>query len=106
MTRLPFAASHTTALAPEAALESAAADAGGQAVPAAHRAGLGGGGKGLPARGGNLLFHIALLGVLVSIGLGGLFGYKANRLLVEGTSFSNTVTALDEFHPGPPGVPG
>jgi cytochrome c biogenesis protein len=49
---------------------------------------------------GNLLFHIALLGLLVSIGLGGLFGYKANRLLVSGTSFANTVTALDEFHPG------
>ena len=32
--------------------------------------------------------------------LGGLFGYKANRLLVSGTSFANTVTALDEFHPG------
>jgi cytochrome c biogenesis protein len=49
---------------------------------------------------GNLLFHIALLGLLVSIGLGGLFGYKADRLLVTGSSFSNTVTALDEFHPG------
>ena len=32
--------------------------------------------------------------------LGGLFGYKANRLLVSGTSFANTVTALDQFRPG------
>ena len=32
--------------------------------------------------------------------LGGLFGYKANRLLVSGTSFANTVTALDTFRPG------
>jgi len=49
---------------------------------------------------GNLLFHLALLGLLGAIALGGLFGYKANRLLVSGTSFANTVTALDEFHPG------
>ncbi len=49
---------------------------------------------------GNLLFHIALMGVLVSIGVGGLFGYKADRLLVEGTSFADTVTDLDAYHPG------
>ena len=49
---------------------------------------------------GNLLFHLALLGLLGAVALGGLFGYKANRLLVSGTSFANTVTALDEFHPG------
>jgi cytochrome c biogenesis protein len=49
---------------------------------------------------GNLLFHLALLALLASVALGGLFGYKANRLLVSGTSFANTVTALDEFRPG------
>ena len=49
---------------------------------------------------GNLLFHLALLGLLGAVALGGVFGYKANRLLVSGTSFANTVTALDEFHPG------
>jgi cytochrome c biogenesis protein len=49
---------------------------------------------------GNLLFHLALLGVLVAVALGGLFGYKADRLLVEGTTFADTQSALDEFHPG------
>jgi cytochrome c biogenesis protein len=49
---------------------------------------------------GNLLFHLALLGVLVAIALGGLFGYKADRLLVQGTSFADTPTDLDEFYPG------
>jgi cytochrome c biogenesis protein len=49
---------------------------------------------------GNLLFHLALLGLLGAVALGGVFGYKANRLLVSGTSFANTVTALDVFHPG------
>ena len=49
---------------------------------------------------GNLLFHLALLGVLVSVALGGLFGYKADRLLVQGTTFADTQSALDEFYPG------
>jgi cytochrome c biogenesis protein len=56
--------------------------------------------KGHRREAGNLLFHLALLGVLVSIGLGGLFGYKANRLLVQGQSFADTVTDLDVYHPG------
>ncbi len=49
---------------------------------------------------GNLLFHLALLGVLVSVALGGLFGYKADRLLVQGDTFADTASALDEFYPG------
>jgi len=49
---------------------------------------------------GNLLFHVALLGLLVSVALGGLFGYKANKLLVEGQTFANTPVGLDAFHPG------
>ena len=56
--------------------------------------------KGYRREVGNLLFHIALIGVLVSIGVGGLFGYKADRLMVEGSSFADTVTDLDAFHPG------
>jgi cytochrome c biogenesis protein len=56
--------------------------------------------KGHRREAGNLLFHLALLGVLVSIGLGGVFGYKANRLLVEGNTFADTVTNLDVYHPG------
>ncbi len=49
---------------------------------------------------GNLLFHVALLGLLVSVALGGLFGYKGNKLLVEGDTFANTPVGLDVFHPG------
>src|SRR5208282_3405468 len=56
--------------------------------------------KGYLREAGNLLFHLALLGVLVSVALGGLFGYKADRLLVQGDTFADTVSALDEFHPG------
>jgi cytochrome c biogenesis protein len=98
--RLPYSVSYATALAPQQALDAAA-----QALSARHfrlRTGPGwvSAEKGYLREVGNLLFHMALLGLLVSIGLGGLFGYKADRLLVTGTSFPNTVTALDEFHPG------
>jgi cytochrome c biogenesis protein len=56
--------------------------------------------KGYLREAGNLLFHLALLGVLVSVALGGLFGYKADRLLIQGQTFADTASALDEFHPG------
>ena len=54
---------------------------------------------------GNLLFHIALLALLLSVGLGGIFGYKANRLLIVGQGFANTPTDLDVVPPGPAGEP-
>ena len=38
--------------------------------------------------------------MLVSVALGGLFGYKADRLLVQGQTFADTASALDEFYPG------
>ncbi len=56
--------------------------------------------KGYRREVGNLLFHVALMGVLISIGLGGVFGYKADRLLVEGGSFADTITDVDAYHPG------
>jgi cytochrome c biogenesis protein len=104
--RLPRSAEYATALPPRAAVEVAArvlaghgfrvrraddADAGPDWVSAE---------KGYLREAGNLLFHLALLGVLVSVALGGLFGYKADRLLIQGQSFADTVSALDEWHPG------
>src|ERR1700733_258801 len=100
LSRLPFAVSYATPLAPEAALESAAKALSGKRFRMRTGPGWVSAEKGYLREVGNLLFHMALLGLLVSIGLGGLFGYKADRLLVTGTSFANTLTALDEFHPG------
>jgi len=100
LTRLPLSDSFRTTLTPEAALESAAAMLSGKRFRVRAEPGWVAAEKGYLREAGNLLFHIALLGVLVSIAMGGLYGYKADRLLVEGTSFSNTVTALDEFYPG------
>ncbi|WP_246527556.1 cytochrome c biogenesis protein ResB [Pseudarthrobacter albicanus] len=49
---------------------------------------------------GNLVFHSALIGVLISVAAGGLFGYSGQRILVEGDTFVNTLVGYDQFTPG------
>ncbi|QOT22880.1 cytochrome c biogenesis protein ResB [Paenarthrobacter sp. YJN-D] len=49
---------------------------------------------------GNLVFHTSLIGVLVSVAIGGLFGYSGQRILVEGETFVNTLVGYDQFTPG------
>src|SRR6266566_2410953 len=100
LSQLPCAARYETALAPGEAVAAAA-------VVLRHRRyrlrtgdGWVAGEKGYRREAGNLLFHLALLALLGAIALGGLFGYKADKLLVEGDSFANTASSLDEFHPG------
>ncbi|MFP3467356.1 cytochrome c biogenesis protein ResB [Leifsonia sp. SIMBA_070] len=49
---------------------------------------------------GNLVFHIALLGVLLAIGVGGGFGYTGQKIVVEGQSFVNSLPSYNSFNPG------
>lgn len=49
---------------------------------------------------GNLVFHTSLIGVLVAVAAGGLFGYSGQRILVEGDTFVNTLVGYDQFNPG------
>lgn len=49
---------------------------------------------------GNLIFHTALVGVLVAVAIGGGFGFSGQRVIVEGQSFVNTLAAYDSFNPG------
>lgn len=49
---------------------------------------------------GNLVFHSALVGVLLAVGLGGGFGYTGQRVVVEGYAFSNSLASYDSFNPG------
>ncbi|GAA2245389.1 cytochrome c biogenesis protein ResB [Herbiconiux moechotypicola] len=49
---------------------------------------------------GNLVFHSALVGILVTVGIGGGFGYQGQRVVVEGQTFVNTLLAYDSFNPG------
>ncbi|MEV0582998.1 cytochrome c biogenesis protein ResB [Nonomuraea sp. NPDC050310] len=56
--------------------------------------------KGYLREAGNLMFHVSLLGLLVAVALGSLYGYRGNVLVVEGDGFANTVATYDRFIPG------
>src|SRR5689334_17358911 len=49
---------------------------------------------------GNLLFHIAVVGVLVGVAVGALFGYRGSAVVTEGDDFSNVLTQYDDFASG------
>lgn len=49
---------------------------------------------------GNLIFHGALVGILITVGFGGGYGFAGQRVLVEGQTFVNTLLAYDSFSPG------
>jgi len=100
LSRLPESARWTTGLSPDEALEKVRAvlrskrfrvDVADDSVAAE---------KGYLRETGNLVFHIALLGLLLAIGLGGSLGYKGNVLVTEGDGFANTVASYDRFEPG------
>ncbi|MFJ6003955.1 cytochrome c biogenesis protein ResB [Arthrobacter sp. NPDC092385] len=56
--------------------------------------------RGFMKEAGNLLFHTALIGVLVSVAIGGVFGYRGQKLIVEGEGFTNALIGYDSFSPG------
>ncbi|MDT0402565.1 cytochrome c biogenesis protein ResB [Streptomyces edwardsiae] len=49
---------------------------------------------------GNLLFHIALIVMLIAFGWGQLYKSEGNKLIVEGDGFANTLTQYDDFKSG------
>jgi cytochrome c biogenesis protein len=103
LNRMPHSASYPSPLPPDEAVSAAASVLGGHRFRLRRsddQASWVSAEKGYLREAGNLLFHLALLGVLVSIAIGGVFGYKANKLLVEGQGFHDTPSALDEIHLG------
>ena len=49
---------------------------------------------------GNIVFHLALVGLLVSVAAGQLFQYRGQAIVVEGRGFANAVTDYDTFVAG------
>ncbi|MQS38268.1 cytochrome c biogenesis protein ResB [Streptomyces katsurahamanus] len=49
---------------------------------------------------GNLIFHVALIVMLVAFAVGQLFKSEGGKLIVEGDGFSNTLTHYDDFRSG------
>ncbi|MGI9198060.1 MAG: cytochrome c biogenesis protein ResB [Candidatus Nanopelagicales bacterium] len=56
--------------------------------------------KGYLRETGNLLFHAALIALLVSVAYGSLFGWRGNVIVREGTGFSDTLTQYDAWGGG------
>ncbi|MCR6712427.1 MAG: cytochrome c biogenesis protein ResB [Demequina sp.] len=49
---------------------------------------------------GNLVFHVALIGILCSVAYGAAFIYRGQAIIVEGDTFTNSVVAYDTFSSG------
>jgi cytochrome c biogenesis protein len=56
--------------------------------------------KGYSRETGNLVFHLALLGLLAAVAYGSLFGFKGTVIVREGSSFADTRAQFDSFTPG------
>ncbi|MEU0108445.1 cytochrome c biogenesis protein ResB [Streptomyces sp. NPDC006251] len=56
--------------------------------------------KGYLREAGNLLFHVALIVMLLAFAAGQLFNSEGGKLIVEGDGFSNTLTQYDDFRSG------
>ena len=50
---------------------------------------------------GNLVFHVALVFVIVGVAIGHLFGWKGDVIVPVGQTFANTLSRYDTFAPGP-----
>ena len=57
--------------------------------------------KGYLRETGNLVFHVALIGVLVGVAVGHLLGWKGDVIVPVGKTFANTLSRYDTFSPGP-----
>ena len=56
--------------------------------------------KGYLRETGNLVFHLSLVGLLVGVALGGMYGFKGTVLVKEGDGFANTIISYDDVDPG------
>ena len=56
--------------------------------------------KGYLREAGNLVFHVALIVMLVAFAVGQLWKSEGGKLIVDGDGFSNTLTQYDDFKSG------
>jgi cytochrome c biogenesis protein len=57
--------------------------------------------KGYLKETGNLVFHLALIFVIVGVAVGHLFGWKGDVIVPVGKTFANSLIQYDTFSPGP-----
>lgn len=110
MLRMPVAQEFTTAAPPDEVLALARSNLASQRwrarAGASTEPGSGAGSgwvaaeKGYSRETGNLVFHLALILVLVAVAFGGVLGWKGNVIVREGSGFSNTLTQYDAWGGG------
>ncbi|WP_256105503.1 cytochrome c biogenesis protein ResB [Streptomyces sp. ODS05-4] len=100
LTRLPAYTSWRTEASPEQVDEAALRLLKGRRYRAHAVKGSVAGEKGYLREAGNLLFHIALIVMLVAFATGQLFKSEGGKLVVEGDGFSNTLPLYDDFRSG------
>ncbi|MCY4724845.1 cytochrome c biogenesis protein ResB [Nocardioides sp. STR2] len=102
LTRLPESASYTTDDAPEVVLARAAEELKGRRFRVARADDSVDAERGYLREAGNLVFHLAVIVVLVGVAAGSLLGYKGGVILLNGEDygFSNNLTQYDDFAPG------
>ncbi|HQR80273.1 MAG TPA: cytochrome c biogenesis protein ResB, partial [Actinomycetota bacterium] len=49
---------------------------------------------------GNLLFHLCFILLLLAVAVGGLFGWSARVIVIEGKGFTGSLTQFDSFRKG------
>ncbi|ASU86433.1 cytochrome c biogenesis protein ResB [Nocardiopsis gilva YIM 90087] len=106
LNRMPYCARFTTDKAPDAVLEHARSvlkgyrmetDAPADAATCTSSIAAE---KGYLRETGNVVFHLALLAILLAVAAGSFYGYRGNMLVVEGTGFANGVPSYDAYYPG------
>ena len=98
--KLPAHQSVLVAATPAQVLEQAAEDLGKRGFRVRREADFVSAEKGYLHETGNLIFHAALVVILIGVATGSLYGYRGNVLVREGQGFSNTLTQYDSFKPG------
>ncbi|WP_433244788.1 cytochrome c biogenesis protein ResB [Actinomadura nitritigenes] len=98
--RLPQSVSYETDDAPEDVLAEARKVLRGRRFRVDVSGGAAAAEKGYLGETGNLVFHLALLGLLFALGAGNMFGYRGSVLITEGKTFANSLGQYDEFTPG------
>ncbi|MEU6058502.1 cytochrome c biogenesis protein ResB [Streptomyces sp. NPDC047097] len=100
LTRLPAYTTWRTEATPEQVDEAALRLLKGRRYRAHRAKGSVAGEKGYLREAGNLLFHVALIVMLVAFATGQLFKSEGGKLVVEGDGFSNTLPLYDDFRSG------
>ncbi|TSB29345.1 cytochrome c biogenesis protein ResB [Streptomyces benahoarensis] len=101
LTRLPAYATWRTEAEPEAVLAAAQRLLKKRRFRV-HRAGTAvASEKGYLRELGNLVFHVALIVMLVAFGVGSLWKSEGGKLVTEGDGFANNLTQYDDFTSGP-----